>query len=112
MVLLSGVLYEATSAAYRSVRTRPCVLHGPGPGHLNEVGKEDLDFPFGRVWRIGSVHDVLLHLQRMIPADGARGRADRIGGAGHRTERLDGTRPLGDQGNQRPGSDEIDQGAE
>src|SRR5215831_4208259 len=28
-------------------RTRPCVLHGPGPGPLNEVGKEDLDFPFG-----------------------------------------------------------------
>src|SRR5207344_736902 len=44
-------------------RTRPCVLHGPGPGQLNEVGKEDLDFPLGRVWRVRSVHDVFLHFQ-------------------------------------------------
>src|SRR5262252_1574911 len=32
----------ATDAAHRAVRTRPCVLHRPGPGHLNKVGEEDL----------------------------------------------------------------------
>ena len=112
MVLLSGVLYEATAAAYRAVRMRPCVLHGPGPGHLNEVGEEDLDFPLGRVWRVRSVHDVLLHFQRMIASDRARGGADRIGGTGQTAERLDGPRALGDQGDQRPGGDELDQGAE
>jgi DNA-binding CsgD family transcriptional regulator len=73
-----------------------------GPGCLNEVGKEDLDFPLGGLRRVGSVHDVLLYFQRVISPDGAHRSANRVGGTGQDAERLDGPWPLHDESHQRP----------
>src|SRR5580698_9161237 len=85
------------------------VFHRPAPACLNEVRKEDLDFPFGGVRRVGSVHDVLLHIQRVITTDRARGGGHRIGRAGQSAERLDGPGALDDQGHERSRRDEHDQ---
>src|SRR5512135_2565527 len=58
--------------------SRSLFLHRPAPACLNEVRKEDLDFPFGGFRRIGSVHDVLLNIQRVITADSARAGPHRV----------------------------------
>ncbi len=62
-------------------RQGPCVPWPASTRALNEVGKEDLDFPLGGLRRVGSVHDVLLYFQRVVSADGAHRSADRVGGA-------------------------------
>src|SRR6185437_14730380 len=54
------------------------------------------------------MHDVLRDLQGEVTADGPGQRLDRVGGTSEGTERLDGPLALGDQRDQRAGSDEID----
>src|SRR6266480_7227898 len=88
--------------------SRPCAVHRPALHRLNEIRKEDLNFPLGRFWRVRAVHDVLSNQQRVIPPDGARRSGQRIGRPGHGTERLHHPRALGNQGHQRAGGDELD----
>ena len=95
----------------RDARQRPA-SSTIGPGCLNEVGKENLDFPLSGLRRVGSVHDVLLYFQRVISADGAHRSANRVGGAGQDAERLDRPWPLHDESHQRPRRDEVDELAE
>src|ERR1700744_1006162 len=99
-------------------RARPRLAAGAAPStsdiyltraRLNEFGEEDLDLPLGRLRGVAAVHDVLRDLQGVVAADGAGRGLDRVGGAGQRAERLDGPLALGDNRDQRPGGDEIDQ---
>jgi hypothetical protein len=77
-----------------------------------EIGEEQRDLTRGGLGRVRAVHDVVLHLEGEVTANGARGGLDRVRGAGERPERLDGAGALDDQGQQRAAGDELDERAE
>src|SRR3954464_9269173 len=77
-----------------------------------EVGEEELHLALGGLGRVRAVHDVVLHLEGEVTADGAGQGLHRVGGAGQPTERLDRARALDDQRHQRAAGDELDQRGE
>src|SRR5215469_10323003 len=75
---------------------------------LNEFREEDLNFPIGGFRGVGAVHHVLPDRQCVVAANRARRGLHRIGGPGHRAERLDGPLPLRDQRHRGAARDELD----
>src|SRR3954466_9420130 len=67
---------------------------GPLSAQLRE---EQRDLAGGGLVGVRAVHDVVLHLEAEVAADGGGGGLHRVGGTGQGTERLDGPRALDDQ---------------
>src|ERR1044072_5211958 len=74
-----------------------------------EAGEPEVDLALGRLRRVRTVHDVVLHLDGEVAADAAVVRGHRVGGAGQLPERRDGVLALDDQGDQRATADELQQ---
>src|SRR5690625_761046 len=77
-----------------------------------QIREEQLDLALGGVGGVRAVHDVLLHLQRVVAADSPGPGRDGVGGPGQRAERFDGALALDHHGDQRPAGDELDERGE
>src|SRR4051812_18458704 len=75
-----------------------------------ETGKENLDFPLGRLFGVRGMDQIFPNDGAEIATDGTGRRGDRIGRAGQRPDALDHALTLDDQRHGRPGGHEFDQG--
>src|SRR4051812_28856804 len=81
----------------------------PGRRRQLTAREPELDLAGRRLWRIGTVNEVVLSDQGQVTADGAGGGLlHGIGAAGDLTERRNGPRPLHDHGHDGTRGDELE----
>src|SRR5512144_2437823 len=87
---------------------------GAGHGHvgLSQGREEQRHLARSRLRRVAAVHHVLPDVQGVVAAHRTRRGLDRIGHPHEPADRVDRAGPLDDQGDERPGGDEVDELAE
>src|SRR5687767_12652640 len=78
----------------------------------SELREEEPGLPSGRLRGVRPVHQVRLHLEAVLAADGARRRLERVRGADHLAGGGHGLVPLQHECHERAAGDELDEVAE